>query len=246
MEQSLPLSPEQARLLTDRIVTTPGGRWTRIAEGHARGVAEALGYPTWEAYCEAEFGPERFRIPGAQRYEVLSELKDAGMSFEDVEMAVIPQNRARERYASPPAPLPVPAPLTDEADPENGDGQAGGVEYQLGFTPAELELIGALLEVDDEEFNRVLTAGHHRHDLSPAFVREQCRLIIQGRETLARNLDRALRSIERAHDLVHRSLQGEPEPGVPELLRLLEDETWDLIDTIDRLNVHLDNGTDEA
>jgi hypothetical protein len=236
MQQPLPLSHKQARLLTDRIVSTPKGRWSRIAEGHARGVAAALGYPSWEEYCDSEFGPERFRIPRRLRYEVLNQLKEAGMTFEDVEAAVIP--RDWERPETPPSLVSLPTGSREDQDDVEGE-----LEDELGFTSAERELVGVLLELDDEEFNRVLVAGRRHHDLSPAFIRDQAHAVIRSRESLERNLDRALRSVERAQDMVERGVDapGELEPSTRDLLKLLEDETWDLIDAIDRLNVRLEH-----
>lgn len=94
-----PLTVERARELTDRIrrdMTTVWMQLLRAYEGNAHGV---LGYASWGAYAEAEFGIERsrsYRILNAARVvEVLA--PETQSPIGDCELAAsIPESVARE------------------------------------------------------------------------------------------------------------------------------------------------------
>jgi hypothetical protein len=53
------ITDAEARLLTDRIKNSPHSEHNRrlIDEAYTSGAWLALGYPSWEEYVNAEFGP---------------------------------------------------------------------------------------------------------------------------------------------------------------------------------------------
>ncbi|TXS13392.1 hypothetical protein EAO71_35755, partial [Streptomyces sp. ms191] len=79
MEIVLP-TQEQARTLTDRIKIAVEGTWLLIQEAYTTRAWAALGYGTWDAYCNAEFGTARLRLPRKERQEVVASLRDSGLS----------------------------------------------------------------------------------------------------------------------------------------------------------------------
>lgn len=69
-----------ARQLTDQIKTVVEGAWQLIQEAYTSRAWAALGYESWDAYCSAEFGTSRLRLPREERQEVVGSLRDAGLS----------------------------------------------------------------------------------------------------------------------------------------------------------------------
>lgn len=78
--EQLAISAESARLLTDRIKTTVEVAWQLLTEAYTSRAWAALGYDSWDAYCTAEFGTSRLRLPREERMEVVGSLRDAGLS----------------------------------------------------------------------------------------------------------------------------------------------------------------------
>ncbi|MFB7222433.1 hypothetical protein [Streptomyces sp. NPDC056227] len=73
-------SQDQARTLTDRIKVAVEGTWLLIQEAYTSRAWAALGYQTWDAYCAAEFGETRLRLPREERQEVVASLRESGLS----------------------------------------------------------------------------------------------------------------------------------------------------------------------
>ncbi|MGA5869306.1 hypothetical protein [Streptomyces cinereoruber] len=73
-------SLEQARALTDRIKIAVEGTWQLIREAYTSRSWAVLGYDTWDAYCTAEFGETRLRLPREERQEVVASLRENGLS----------------------------------------------------------------------------------------------------------------------------------------------------------------------
>jgi len=71
---------EEARALTDRIKIAVEGTWQLIREAYTSRTWAVLGYETWDAYCTAEFGETRLRLPREERQEVVASLRDSGLS----------------------------------------------------------------------------------------------------------------------------------------------------------------------
>lgn len=78
-DMALP-SLEQARALTDRIKIAVEGTWQLIREAYTSRSWAVLGYDTWDAYCTAEFGETRLRLPREERQEVVASLRENGLS----------------------------------------------------------------------------------------------------------------------------------------------------------------------
>ncbi|MGV9891703.1 hypothetical protein [Streptomyces sp. NPDC003395] len=78
---------EQARTLTDRIKVAVEGTWLLIQEAYTSRAWAALGYATWDAYCNAEFGTARLRLPREERQEVVASLRESGMSLRAISSA---------------------------------------------------------------------------------------------------------------------------------------------------------------
>ena len=78
---------EQARALTDRIRVAVEGTWHLITEAYTTRAWAVLGYATWDAYCAAEFGNTRLRLPLEERQEVVASLRDSGLSVRAIASA---------------------------------------------------------------------------------------------------------------------------------------------------------------
>jgi hypothetical protein len=85
-EISLP-THEEARSLTDRIKIAVEGTWQLIREAYTSRTWAVLGYDTWDAYCTAEFGETRLRLPREERQEVVASLRDSGLSARAISAA---------------------------------------------------------------------------------------------------------------------------------------------------------------
>lgn len=74
------LTASSARALTSRLVGALVVTHDLLAAAYTGRAWEALGYPTWAAYCEHELVLERsLRLPRDQRRDVVGALADAGM-----------------------------------------------------------------------------------------------------------------------------------------------------------------------
>ena len=71
---------EEARALTDRIKIAVEGTWQLIREAYTSRTWAVLGYDTWDAYCNAEFGNARLALPREERQEVVASLRESGLS----------------------------------------------------------------------------------------------------------------------------------------------------------------------
>lgn len=78
---------EQARALTDRIKVAVEGTWLLIQEAYTSRAWAALGYDTWDDYCNAEFGATRLRLPREERQEVVASLRESGLSIRAIASA---------------------------------------------------------------------------------------------------------------------------------------------------------------
>lgn len=74
------LTHVQARDLTDRIRISMDGLWVLVVEAFQRRAHAALGYASWDAYCNTEFGSNRIRLPREERQETVRSLREAGLS----------------------------------------------------------------------------------------------------------------------------------------------------------------------
>ena len=87
VEDDAPLSTADARALTDRIRVNLDGLWEMVIEAFKRGAHRALGYSSWDEYCEIEFGSNRIRLPREERREAVRSMREHGMSIRAVAAA---------------------------------------------------------------------------------------------------------------------------------------------------------------
>lgn len=74
------LSSREARDLTDQIKTGVSALWELIKKAYITRAWEVLGYSSWDDYCTQEFGTSRIRLPREERREVVSSMREVGMS----------------------------------------------------------------------------------------------------------------------------------------------------------------------
>lgn len=82
------ITAEQARSLTDRIKIAVDGTWELIKQVYTTRAWSILGYETWDAYVDAEFGMVKLRLPREDRQTAIKSLRDAGMSQRAIASAV--------------------------------------------------------------------------------------------------------------------------------------------------------------
>ncbi|WP_155726962.1 hypothetical protein [Mycobacterium avium] len=76
-----PLDARGAREVTDRIRTATQYLWTLVVTAYQRRAWLALGYKSWDAYCDKEFGDLRLKLPRESRREIMLNLRDNGLSL---------------------------------------------------------------------------------------------------------------------------------------------------------------------
>lgn len=123
--QTVPVTAEQARMLTDRIKVAVDGTWILIQEAYVSRAWAALGYTSWDDYCTREFGTSRLRLPREERQEVVASLREIGMSTRAIAAATgTNRETIRQEIAAggkklpPPEPRPPVVPPRVEPTPE--------------------------------------------------------------------------------------------------------------------------------
>lgn len=84
-------APEEARARADRIRSGMRvlAEWQQdVIAAYAARDWEALGYATWDAYIDGEYGEHRVRLPREQRREIVAGMSAAGMSTRAIGAAV--------------------------------------------------------------------------------------------------------------------------------------------------------------
>lgn len=77
----------EARAITDQIKIAVEAVWHLITRAYQERAWAALGYTSWDDYCTREFGTSRLRLPREERAEVVSSLRDAGLSIRAIAAA---------------------------------------------------------------------------------------------------------------------------------------------------------------
>lgn len=114
-------SEATARSLTDQLRQSLTLSWELLVEAYQRRAWAALGYPSWDAYTDAELGEARLRLPREQRREVVASMTEAGMSTRAIGSAlgVDPMTVSRDRAGVAKATSvaePIDAEIVDEDD----------------------------------------------------------------------------------------------------------------------------------
>lgn len=81
------LASDEARQLTDQIRKNLEVTWDLIGIAYTRRAWKALGYPSWDEYVVKEFGTQHLSVPRESREEVISSLRDFGMSLRAISEA---------------------------------------------------------------------------------------------------------------------------------------------------------------
>ncbi|MES5383899.1 helix-turn-helix domain-containing protein [Mycolicibacterium conceptionense] len=81
------LNATDARALTDRIKVGVEAVWELIKQAYTERAWDALGYSSWDDYCTREFGTSRLRLPREERAEVVSSLRESGLSLRAIASA---------------------------------------------------------------------------------------------------------------------------------------------------------------
>jgi hypothetical protein len=82
------LSRSEAQALTSEIQRGMRGLQELIIKAYEGRAWSALGYATWDAYCDGELAGARPELPRDERRELVSELRDAGMSQRAIGSAI--------------------------------------------------------------------------------------------------------------------------------------------------------------
>lgn len=80
-------SKHEAEDRAERIRTALSVSWDLIKDAWRAFDWQALGYPSWDAYCDGEFGTSRIRLPREERREVVSSMREIGMSTRAISAA---------------------------------------------------------------------------------------------------------------------------------------------------------------
>ena len=91
------LSEQDARALTNSIAAALNVAWDKIVRAYELRAWEPLGYATWDAYCAAEFGSQRLRLPAEERAETVQSLQQAGLSTRAIASATGTDKRTVSR-----------------------------------------------------------------------------------------------------------------------------------------------------
>jgi hypothetical protein len=75
-----PATAAEAQELTDQIRTSLDDTWKLIERAYQIRAWQALEHPSWDAYCQREFGTKHLRVPREQRREVVESMRGIGMS----------------------------------------------------------------------------------------------------------------------------------------------------------------------
>lgn len=97
----LAISAQDARNLTDKIKAGTAALWELIKEAYASRAWASLGYSSWDDYCTQEFGTSRIRLPREERREVVSSMREIGMSTRAIASATgVSQKTASRELAA--------------------------------------------------------------------------------------------------------------------------------------------------
>lgn len=114
-----PLTTDEAQGLTNRLRAALNFSSETVATMYFRRGWSALGYSSWDDYCETEFGGSRIRLPREDRQELVTSLHQQGMSVRAIAAATgvnretVRQESSGDKKLSPAPVNPSPPPVTD-------------------------------------------------------------------------------------------------------------------------------------
>lgn len=113
-DRAAQMDASEARTVTDRIKVDVAAIWELIEQAYTRRAWSALGYPSWDDYCAAEFGAARLRLPREDRRDVVLSLRESGLSLRAIASATGLGRGTVERELAP-------VPIGTPADPDSGE-----------------------------------------------------------------------------------------------------------------------------
>lgn len=105
-------SKHEAEDRAERIRTALSVSWDLIKDAWRAFDWQALGYPSWDAYCDGEFGTSRIRLPREERREVVSSMRELGMPIRAIASATGTSKSAVDRELSGGVPNGTPETVT--------------------------------------------------------------------------------------------------------------------------------------
>lgn len=79
---------DEAKRRVDRVKSGVERIWDDLVVLYRERAWFVLGYESWDALCDAEFGGTRIALPRQQRQEVVCDLRDSGMSTRAIASAI--------------------------------------------------------------------------------------------------------------------------------------------------------------
>lgn len=155
------LNAENARELTRKIRVGLEGTYALIIDAFKGRAWTALGYPTWDAYCQGEFGALSLQPPREERQQVILSLREAGMSVRAIgsatdisHMTVVRDLRALEASESP---LSGVTNVTPEASTIGLDGKTYTQKPEPAFYDVMLD--DSLLDMSADDMGIAIKTG---------------------------------------------------------------------------------------
>jgi len=160
---------DEAKRRVDRVKSGVERIWDDLVVLYRERAWSVLGYGSWDALCDAEFGGTRIALPRQQRQEVVCDLRESGMSTRAIASAIgvnqstITRDLAstdanasvesvlsldgRTRTATPVRPTPEPQPI-EPWDPTEGlsEDDLAAMSHELVLAPLT-EVINQLDEI---------------------------------------------------------------------------------------------------
>lgn len=176
--QAADMNVLEARELTDRIRSAIESVDSLIVQAYKSRAWAALGYSSWDDYCDHEFGSSRVRVPREERAERIASLRESGLSIRAIAAATgdgygtISRELAGDPNGSP-EPItgtdgktyaPKPRPIVDHnAEPEPAP-------LPPGFRPGDLDALNVnapASESSARKFGEPSTAKKKPKEIQP-------------------------------------------------------------------------------
>lgn len=157
------LSSTDARALTDQIKVGVEAVWQLITRAYTERAWDALGYTSWDDYCTREFGQSRLRLPREERAEIVSSLRESGLSIRAIASATGIGRGTVEREL-----LPVPT-GTRESESVAAEPDADALAEQL----VEAEPVAPIVGIDGKRYRRQQPAAPKTTPVTPVVRRRK-------------------------------------------------------------------------
>jgi hypothetical protein len=133
--QSTQLSEVDAVAITSAIRTGLVAVWDKVAAAYHGRAWVPLGYDSWDDYCHSEFDGSRIRIPREQREDIVTSLRDEGLSLRSIASATGQSHETVRKDAMAGVKKLTPAMATSPAsDPPRPVSQFGEMVAEIAAT----------------------------------------------------------------------------------------------------------------